>query len=455
MGGAICARRGRGPTSSALRATPLIGLDGQPVGVAADLLEAAMRRVFEPTEQIVGVLVEILSLARGHAHLTYPDMPSFRAGIHLRHPPLQASGTLLLVTGLAGVGKSAVLAALERILDIPGPLRVPSVGTVALVLRWSQQIGERTSIASILQALSRQAWEAADVATGVPEDRRTTEAPPKSVMELVRSLRARGFRDGVSLLSFDEFQFLTRSRDANALVTSLLFHLLSLGLPCVWAANYGLGHRLLRRPQEDLDRLFAREPLILFPDEPDSDDWQRTIAALIAVAPAAFDIDIIASAEELHEMTAGLRRYLRALLIEGYRVSRSGHGPVGMNSLREAYKRRYAIKRRVVGFLRQIDCGVPPNRAQQHLVCPFDVPVERIARRKEKATADRTREAFRKLAHSQLTQDERAAHLALQTAAQKKGGSSSVTSIRGKRKTSQSLSLETLLAAESQRKTDK
>ena len=106
-------------------------------------------------------------------------------------------------------------------------------------------------------------------------------------------------------------------------------------------------------------------------------------------------------------------------------------------------------------FLRQIDCGVPPNRAQQHLVCPFDVPVERIARRKEKATADRTREAFRKLAHSQLTQDERAAHLALQTAAQKKGGSSSVTSIRGKRKTSQSLSLETLLAAESQRKTDK
>ena len=154
-------------------------------------------------------------------------------------------------------------------------------------------------------------------------------------------------------------------------------------------------------------------------------------------------------------MTAGLKRYLRVLLIEGYRVSRSGHGPVGMDSLREAYKRKYAIKRRVVETLRQIDRGVTQNRAQQHLVCPFDLPAERVARRKEKATDDRTREVFKRLAHSQLTQDERAAHLALQKAAQKKGGSGSVTSIRGKKKASQSVSLETLLAAESQRKTDK
>ena len=48
----------------------------------------------------------------------------------------------------------------------------------------------------------------------------STEVPPKRVTELVSNLRARGFRDGVSLVSFDEFQFLTRSGDANAHVST-------------------------------------------------------------------------------------------------------------------------------------------------------------------------------------------------------------------------------------------
>lgn len=433
---------------------PLIGLEGQPVGVAADLLEAAMRQVFEPTDQIVEFLMEITDLARGHAHMSYTDMASFVAGINARHPPLEASGTLLLVTGPAGVGKSALLAMLARILAAPATLQVPGVGPVPLVLRWALRIGEKTSIASILQAVWGQACEAVDVATGVPEDRRTAEVPPKRVVDLIKTLRARGFRDGVSLTIADEFQFFTRSGDANALVTSLLFHLLSLGLPCVWAANFGLGHRLLRRPQEDLDRLFAREPLILLPDEPDSDDWLRTVAAMTAVAPTAFDIDVASSAEELHAMTAGLKRYLRVLLIEAYKISRVGHGPVGMDSIRDGYKRRFGIKRRVVEILRQIDRGVTQNREHRHLVCPFDLPAERVARRKVKTTDDRTREAFKKLAQSQLTPDERVAHQTLQSAAENKGGRSSVTSIRGKKKGSHSVSLEALQAAESQRKTN-
>lgn len=66
---------------------------------------------------------------------------------------------------------------------------------------------------------------------------------------------------GISLAVLEEMQHLTPGKGV-ALTTDILLTMSGLSLPMVDVANFSLGHKLLKRNQEDIQRLIA-EPRVM------------------------------------------------------------------------------------------------------------------------------------------------------------------------------------------------
>ncbi|WP_141211464.1 hypothetical protein [Rhodoferax sp. TH121] len=200
-----------------------------------------------------------------------------------------------------------------------------------------------------------------------------------SLGDQLKTARKRAYRDGVALLLADEFQFLTASASANTRITQTLLSMGYCGLPTVYVANHSLLHRLLRRPQEDRDRLLA-DLMILSPDTPESDDWSDTLAALIAVSPEIFRINPKTDAPQFHRYCAGIKRAAVGLLVEGYRIARSqtndGRFTVNMEHIQSAYRSHLFFAHRIDIEIvtQQLILGRQVDNKRNDLWCPIGQP---------------------------------------------------------------------------------
>lgn len=422
--------------------TALDRLGDVDVDLAVALLERTHAQLFVPTEQVVDVLERLVGLARTHCSTTYTDPAAFAAGCHSRQPPTAANGQLVCLTGLGGVGKSALLARVAAILReiAPRSIACAGVGEFACVPAWRLLIGNSRSEREVLNALHLQAIESELDVEDASAENRVLPTPPVSIAGILDECRRRGYRNQVGALLVDEMQFMTRSASANTLVTSLLLHLRSIGVPCVFAANYSLGHRLLRRNHEDTDRIFEVAPIVLLPEPMDSSDWVEAVKGFVAISPQVFDLDVDEHAQRIHGFCFGINRYLGRLIRVAYRRARKAKGCITIGTLQEAYDSNdFAYERRQVVELQRISLGVVG--AGRDLVCPFELPANETRLRNEQVKGQRGEEIVAFLARQQLTQSERGTLDELNRVAADKRPAARVRSIRpdGRKLTVESL----------------
>lgn len=280
---------------------PVPEINQLPVETACKALADAMQKVCHPTTQVVNVLHQLIGRALGHCLLHYPDMRSFVGNIYRQGPTLPKFVPPTCLTGLAGVGKSCLADALERVLPVDGHIACPPESSpFPLRSMWKIDVQTQSSLKDIFAPLGGIEGTLADQ---------------------LKTARKRAYRDGVSLVLADEFQFLTASPSANTRISQTLISLGYCGLPAIYIANYSLLYRLLRRPQEDRDRLLA-DVIIMTPDGPESADWAQTLAALMAAAPKVFRIDPESDGPQFHRYCAGIKRTAANLLVAGYRIAR-------------------------------------------------------------------------------------------------------------------------------------
>lgn len=367
-------------------AVPVSAINQLPVETACKALANAMKEVCHPTTQLVDVLHQLIGRALGHCLLHYPDIRSFTSNIYRQNPPLPKFVPPTCLTGLAGIGKSCLADALERVLPADGHIACPPESSpFPLRSMWKIDVQTQSSLKDIFAPLGGIEGTLADQ---------------------LKTARKRAYRDGVSLVLADEFQFLTASPSANTRISQTLISLGYCGLPAIYIANYSLLYRLLRRPQEDRDRLLA-DVIIMAPDGPESSDWAQTLAALMAAAPEVFRIDPEGDGPQFHRYCAGIKRTAANLLVAGYRMARMqrpdrGDVDVTMAHVQAAYQSvPFAAHRADTEVItQQFILGRQVDRKRRDLWCPLGQSatlqanlVQELSRRRDARVAEEIQKA--------------------------------------------------------------
>lgn len=337
---------------------PLQGLEKLHVELASNSLKKAMERVFVPTKQAIEILQQLVGEAHTHAYNQYLMGVPYIAGCMSNESPLPDSYPAICLTGYAGNGKSEILKALSRLLSEVYFVEIDANRKIKIQAHWGVKLRAATTTVELLTAF-------------LPNEKLDTVCLRKS--DLLKTLRKLVFRDGVSLTSVDEFQFASQSKEANALVTTLLLTVCLFGIPFVFAANFSLVSKLLKRPQEDRQRILCK-PIVLLPELPDSKDWIDTINSLKAIAPNVFEFDAERDNFQLYVFTAGIKRILVSLLIFAYKIARRNNSSVTMNQISTAYQSQefFSNRRDVEIILRQNITGV---KEKEDLWCPIEIPL--------------------------------------------------------------------------------
>lgn len=375
-------------------AVPLTGLDALPVDTACKLLAKELWPVFYPTTQAVDLLYLLVQRALAHCLQHYPDVEAYVKGLYSKFPPLPEFSPLFCLTGLAGVGKSGVLNALQRILPADSSIELPPDQVFPLRSLWQLDVRIQSSLRDIFAPLGGT--------DGTLKDR-------------IHSARKRAYRDGIALLPADEFQFLTASAEANTFITQTLLSMGYCGLPAMFIANYSLLHRLLRRPQEDRDRLLS-DIIVMYPDSPESEDWAMTLAALLGVAPDVFQIDAQREAPEFYRYCAGIKRAAANLLVVAYRLARTNRPKkrptvVTLKDIMAAYgSARLAAQREDVELItQQTILNRQASRRRSDLWCPIQ-DLERTARLSKEMGARREVQVASAIQRAAAPGEERVEH---------------------------------------------
>jgi len=303
---------------------PLVGLEPLSPRAAREQLRRTFSQVFYPGSAVVEVLETCLGRALAHAQAAYPDPATYLAGLYAKtHQPRAQVMTCL--TGLAGVGKTALLEALQRVVGPPTIVDLDSNHrSVQLRRVVHHEQGPRLAISDTLNCLIQQC--AGPSAETKSDTRRQAD-------QLARLMYAQG----VSLLLFDEAQIGTLSSSANAMITKLLLVLRELGVPMIACMNYSLVQRLMQRPSEDRHRLLA-DPIVL--DPPCLEDYAAYLLLLREVAPEAFhpSMNLRVHADWLHEVTAGVPRFTSTLMEIAYEhARRQGRSAFDVGDLKYAH----------------------------------------------------------------------------------------------------------------------
>lgn len=329
----------------------LVGLREMPVELACKRLEDALKTVFYPTTQCVEILYRLVGVAYAHCITTYSDSKAFLTGVYAKESPLSEFCSGILLTGLAGTGKTEIMKALLRILAEDGQIIIEGINSpVPLRRPWRVAIHVRSNPKDILKALAQ------------------SDGTPTVLADKCRKLV---FRDGIPLLMADEFQFATGGEKANTRVTQMLLSLGFVGIPWMYNANFSLVSRLLKRPEEDRQRLLS-DWIILRPDFPLSEDWQLTLKAQKDVAPDLLTFDPIKDAPVIHTYTAGRKRATVRLLVLALRNEHSQNGTVDLAAIKRAYhSESYASYRLESEIISTQAVQNRPDKKRKDLWCPL------------------------------------------------------------------------------------
>jgi len=334
--------------------------------------KARLDEMYFPGAQCVEIIAEWVGLALEHCQRHYREPQSFLAAVYGEEVPLRAFSFPMCLTGLAGTGKSKLLTAFERLMPPDATFVTNDKTTFRMESHRVLTVQARASATDILIALTGQNGNAR-MLTGVA--------------------RKRAYRDGWAFLGVDEFQFLTQSDKANTRLVQLLMLVSYVGIPVVFVSNFSMLHKLLRRNQEDRQRLLGNVRA-LFPEPPSSDDWANMLEWHKRIAPDVFEFDAKADAGAIHQLTAGINRAENKLLELAFRYAMESGRAVGLRELEIAYRSRdYAVYRTDIEILSRLPFNAALKKAHPDLWCPFDITPSPVsaeifsAKREEKVGA--------------------------------------------------------------------
>lgn len=315
-------------------------------------LEKRFKETFFPSKQCIDILHEWVGLSLAHCRNHYHGQRDFLAALYDKEVPLPDFSFPMCLTGLAGSGKSQLLKALGRLM----PERSSFTGIDGTKFKLESHrvltVKVKGAASIILESLTGQSG---------------------GIHELTNVARKQSYRDGWAILGIDEFQFLTQSDKANTKLTQVLMSVCYLGIPVVYAANYSMLHKLIRRNQEDRQRLLGNV-WGLFPESPNSRDWVSMLEWHKSIAPDVFVFDEVTDAYAIYQLTGGINRAENKLLAIAFRRALESGRAVGLPELEAAYKSRdYAAYRTDIELLSRLPFSTVLQKANKDLWCPFDI----------------------------------------------------------------------------------
>lgn len=302
--------------ASQLRCVPeaFSDLSGVAPTQAGLIFKRTMDDVFLPTQQSLAILRSWIAAAELRASENYPTPSAILSYVYenLREESCPPASPFAL-TGLAGVGKSALSKALLRLIAAPVNIRLEH-HSEALPLDpfRSVQLRSAATVKQMYLRLTRLNM------LGVTEDE------PKVVSE--SSTRQRLWKTGALFFSIDEFQFVSSSAAASSLAAKILLSATYLSVPCAFVSNFDMLHKLSRRPSQEQHRLLS-QPQHLHQDPPESSDWSNFLVqcehALGATCTTSL---LLADPDRIWMLTAGIKRSLVELLKQA--VEARGRRPI-------------------------------------------------------------------------------------------------------------------------------
>lgn len=345
-------------------ARPIIGLGVSSPDVDARLLEVGLKNVYFATSNVCDILRRFCGIGHAHAMEYFPDTASYVSGLYLDIVP-NTNSLPICFTGLAGVGKTEVVKAFERLIGTYPVLNIAGVEGIPNIAGWFMRINERASLSQLLLPIMEPTITASDDHLIPVSGRKSPD-----LVRLLQKARRRAHRDGVCVSFADEFQFRTSSQNATALITKLLYQLWTLGPRLIYVSNYSLLNTLKKRPDQDRDRLLS-SPIVLNPCSGKSDDWTKILDELFRVAPDVFQLTAAQDGEALHQFTFGVHRRLVDLLVLAYRLQRENKKQTVTFSDVERAQRCdfFSTHRETVNIL--TEQSITNKMVRHDLWCPF------------------------------------------------------------------------------------
>ncbi|PMX28915.1 transposase [Pseudomonas sp. MPR-R2A7] len=373
-----------------VRPKPVGDIDRLPPMLAAHILDMSLRQIYLPNQFSLELIAELVGKAAVHSAIRSETEQTFVKGMYY---PITAETFPICLTGLAGVGKSATIEALLR--AMPGPTEFKLNHYMKPQTAESYWYASAKGKASGKQLLT---------------DFLGIEATTRENTAILR-LRAQqqAHQRGISLAILEEMQHLTPGKGA-ALTTDILLTMSGLGLPMVYVSNFSLGHKLLKRNQEDTQRLVA-EPRIMWPDALESKIWAEFIDECITVSDGRIRANPKDFSYEIYRGSYGLKRAAIHLMVQAYIQARSSNRAwVEIEDVQRAYASSSYYSYRVdVEELERI--AIQKNSKRDDLNCPFGSPIRsNVVQFVRKERDHRVAQAAFKGA---LTAEEREAHKSL------------------------------------------
>ena len=354
----------------------------QPAHLASASLSTTLKKIIVLSEPDLDLLTRLVQRSHAYAVEAYPSVSRYMTTLHSREIQISSPAPVCL-TGLAGTGKSTLLTALERALPDPTELQI-GAALVDRVLSFRSHA--RTNVKSSRDFVEILApWlpqESQDKGENLQAVHREQLPKKKSKMSLgsaTESATRHSYRVGLYASLVDEMQFFTQDATANATPTKFLLMMSYLGVPLVYSANYSLCNKLLKRNQEDRDRLLS-DIVVVRPLELTEQGLGPVLRIYDRVLKDCVKGSLCEFIPQYAAMTLGIKRKIRELTVAAFEeMRRRNESKLTLQHLKSAYERGLSQPfRNDVQCLHQLNSVNKPVAGQSDLWCPFGIEYNRF-----------------------------------------------------------------------------
>jgi energy-coupling factor transporter ATP-binding protein EcfA2 len=382
-----------------------------PAHIATSKVRLTLEELLLLTDDEMDVVEKLVNRSYAYILQAYPTNEGYIRKLHEADLRTNSPPPICL-TGLAGVGKTTLLNAFQRALPLPQDLHVGSVvvgGMVASQSYVRTRVDAGNNLADLLGPWLPQEYARRNVENLQNSD--LSVEKPKSrlnISRLVPYAARYSYRVGLAASMVDEMQFLSQNSRANAQVTKFLLMINYIGVPFVFASNYSLCNKLLRRNQEDRDRLLS-DIVVLKPMELNDAGLGKLLKAYDHILAGCVQGTLCEFIDDYSVMTLGIKRKVKELTIAAFEEMRACKDQkISQRHLKLAYKKRVsAVSRKDIELIQTQSISGRPTRSRADLWCPFGDEFNTLDLRASPLAIQKEQEISGTLLRQSLTSDQK------------------------------------------------